>query len=145
MTVKQISVFLENKPGKLMEFVKLLQDHNVDMRALSLAEAPDFGVLRVIVDDPDKAQAVLKESGSISSVTPVLAAKIADKPGGLCEILEILQEGDVNVEYTYAFTARKNEGACMVLRVSDAVIDKAVELLNKKGISLIDQKDIYHI
>ncbi|MDO5114822.1 MAG: acetolactate synthase [Synergistaceae bacterium] len=143
MTVRQISVFLENKPGKLAEFVELLRSHGIDMRALSLAEAADFGVLRTIVDDPEKAQRVLKEAGSISAVTPVLAVEVSDKPGALYEILDILKDGEINLEYTYAFTARKDESAYMVFRVADKNIDKAVELLAAKGVGIVAQEDIY--
>ncbi|OUO94416.1 acetolactate synthase [Cloacibacillus sp. An23] len=145
MTVKQISVFLENKPGKLAEFVELLRSHGIDMRALSLAEASDFGIARVIVDDPEKAHRVLKEAGSIASVTPVIAISVSDTPGALYEMLEAMREGDINIEYTYAFTTRKDQGAYMVFRVADKSIDEAVKLLEKHGIKIVAQEDIYKL
>ena len=145
MAVKQISVFVENKPGKLAEFVDLLRGHGIDMRALSLAEAADFGVLRTIVSDPGKAQRVLAEAGFISAVTPVLAVAVSDEPGALYHILDILKEGNVNLEYTYAFTTRKDQGAYMVFRVADKSIDKAIELLAKNGIGIVAQEDIYDL
>lgn len=145
MTVKQISVFLENKPGKLAEFVELLRKNNIDMRALSLAEASDFGIARVIVDDPDKAQSVLKEAGSISSVTPVIAVSVSDQPGALYEMLTAMREGDINIEYTYAFTTRKDQGAYMVFRVADKCIEDAVKLLEKHDIKIVAQEDIYKL
>ena len=111
MTAKQISVFLENRPGKLAEFVDFLRGSGIDMRALSLAEAADFGVLRTIVSDPDKAQRVLAEAGFISAVTPVLAVAVSDEPGALYRILEILRDAEINLEYSYAFTTHKNQGA----------------------------------
>lgn len=145
MTVKQICVFLENKPGKLLEFVNVLRSAEIDMRALSLAEASDFGMARVIVDDPDKAQQALKEAGCVSSVTPVLAASVSDTPGALYEILEAMREGNINIEYTYAFTTRKEAGAYMVFRVADKSIPEAAELLKKHGVKLVSQEDIYKL
>jgi hypothetical protein len=143
MTVKQISVFLENKPGQLVNLVEVLRNNDIDMRALSLAEAANFGVLRIIVSDPDKTQRVLKEAGNISSVTPVLAVAVPDKPGGLYEILDALRDGDINVEYTYAFIGRKNQCAYMVFRVSDDKIPEATELLEARGIKIVPQGKLY--
>ena len=145
MTIKQISVFLENKPGKLAEFVEVLRGHGIDMRALSLAEASDFGIARVIVDDPDKTQQVLAEAHFISSVTPVLAGAVSDQPGALYEMLEAMREGSVNIEYTYAFTTRTDKGAYMVFRVADKSIDDAVKLLEKHNIKIVAQDDIYKL
>lgn len=140
MTVKQISVFLENKPGKLLEFTKLLRQHEIDMQALSLAEAPDFGIVRVIVDDSYKAACVLKEEGLIFSITPVLAAAIPDKAGSLCDILEVLGQNNINLDYTYAFTGRQRDRAYMIIRVDQP--DKAAELLAAAGIHLISQTEL---
>ncbi len=145
MTVKQISVFLENKPGKLADFVELLRVHGIDMRALSLAEASDFGIARVIVDDPDKAYKALKEAGSVASITPVLAVSVSDTPGALYEMLEAMREGGVNIEYTYAFTTRKDHGAYMVFRVADKSVEEAVKLLEKHGVKIVAQEDIYKL
>lgn len=145
MAVKQISVFVENKPGKLAEFVDLLRGHGIDMRALSLAEAADFGVLRTIVSDPDKAQRVLAEAGFISAVTPVLAVAVSDEPGALYHILEILKNAGINLEYSYAFTTRKNQGAYMVFRVADDCLQKTAELLEENGIGMIAQEEIYSL
>ena len=142
MTIKQISVFLENKPGKLAEFVEVLRGHGIDMRALSLAEASDFGIARVIVA---KTQQVLAEAHFISSVTPVLAVAVSDQPGALYEMLEAMREGSVNIEYTYAFTTRTDKGAYMVFRVADKSIDDAVKLLEKHNIKIVAQDDIYKL
>ena len=113
------------------------------MRALSLAEAADFGVLRTIVSDPDKAQRVLAEAGFISAVTPVLAVAVSDEPGALYRILEILRDAEINLEYSYAFTTRRNQGAYMVFRVADNCIPRAAELLARNGIEVIAQEEIY--
>lgn len=145
MTVKQISVFLENKPGKLAQFVELLRANGIDMRALSLAEAADFGVLRTIVSDPEHAQQVLKEAGKISAVTPVLAVEVPDRPGALTDILAALTEGEINIEYSYAFTTRKDQAAYMVFRVADKNIEKAADLLAQEGINITAQEDMYNL
>ena len=137
MSVKQISVFLENKPGRLYELTKVLRENKIDMRALSIAETPDFGILRLIVDDSYKTACVLKDAGYICSITPVLAAEVADEAGGLEKILNILGENDINLEYTYAFITRKKGTAYMVFRVQDN--DKAIEILSKNQVHLVCQ------
>ncbi|EJW90695.1 amino acid-binding ACT domain-containing protein, partial [gut metagenome] len=101
MTVKQISVFLENKPGKLADFTDVLFKNGIDMRALSLAEAEDFGIVRMIVDDIYHASTVLREEGYVFSITKVLAVAIPDEPGGLSRVIRVLGENQVNVEYMY--------------------------------------------
>ena len=140
MTVKQISVFLENQPGRLAQFTDVLREHKLDMRALCLAEAPDFGIVRVIVDDAYKASCVLKEAGYVFSITPVLAIAIPDEAGSLCEILHILGEHDINVDYTYAFTARKHDLAYMIVRVADN--EKAIEVLGRHNIKPVSQEEL---
>ncbi len=140
MTAKQISVFLENKPGQMVELAKLLKEHQIDMRALSLADTKDFGIVRLIVDDPYKTACVLKDAGYIASITPVLAVEFADTPGSLLGILEILGENKLNLEYTYAFTARKKDCAYMILRMEDN--NKAADVLTAAGIRLICQSEL---
>lgn len=141
MTVKQISVFVENKPGQLAEFTDVLRQNSIDMRALSIAETKDFGIIRVIVDDSYKTACILKEAGYVFSITPVLAVEIPDEPGGLSKILDVLKEHEINVEYTYAFITRKKEYAYMIFRVEDN--DKAVKALSKNGIRPICQDELY--
>ncbi|NLF34863.1 MAG: ACT domain-containing protein [Clostridiales bacterium] len=141
MMIKQISVFLENKPGQLAELANVLADHNVDMRALSVADTMDFGILRLIVDDPDRTCSILTKGGWVSSITPVLAVEIPDRPGGLAEILNILSAHSVNLEYTYAFTSRKDNGAYMIFRVQDT--EKAFEVLRAQNVKLATQEEIY--
>ena len=141
MTVKQISVFLENKPAQLSALVKVLNQNQIDMRALSVAETRDFGILRLIVDDTYKAACVLKEAGYVCSITPVLAVAISDEPGALAGILDILGDNGVNLEYTYAFITRKKDLAYMIFRVEDN--DKAIDVLTKNDIKLICQDELY--
>ena len=137
MTVKQISIFLENKAGKLAELTEYLQKSQIDMRALSIAEAQDFGIVRIIVDDAYKTSCILKEAGYVASITPVLAVEMPDEPGSLFRILKMLGDGGVNLEYMYAFLTRKAATAYMVLRVENN--EKAIEVLNKNGIHTICQ------
>ena len=140
MTVKQISVFLENRPGALAEFTKILEMSSIDLRALSLAESEDFGIVRVIVDDPYKTIRILKEEGYICSVTKVIAVEIADKPGSLVKMLNVLGDNKVNLEYSYAFLAKKANSAFMILRVADN--EKAIKVLTQNGIRPICHEDM---
>lgn len=140
MTVKQISAFIENEEGSLARFSDILWQNEVDMRALSIAEAGDFGIARIIVDDPYKTACVLKDAGYICTVTPVLALEIPDKPGGLGHILHILGNNHINVEYTYAFLSRKKDVAYMILRVTDN--EKAAEVLTRHKIKIVAEEDL---
>lgn len=140
MTVKQISVFLENKPGTLAEFTQTLEKSHIDIRALSLAETEDFGIVRVIADDAFATIQILKEAGYVCSMTPVIAVEIEDKPGALVHMLNILGENGVNIDYTYAFLAKKPDSAFMILRVADNA--KAAKVLQKGGIRPIDQEEL---
>ena len=139
MTVKQISVFVENQPGRLADLTRLLEKNRIDLRALSIADTEDFGILRLIVDDTYKAVRVLKEANYVCSVTPVLAVEIPDRPGSLVKVLDILGENGVNLEYTYAFIARRRDRAYMVFRVTDS--ERAVEVLNRHGVRPICQDE----
>ena len=140
MTINQISVFLENKPGQLAEFTRLLEKNQIDMRALSIAETQDFGILRLIVDDPYKTVNVVKEAGFICAVTPVLGVEVSDKPGSLVKMLTALGESGINVEYTYAFITRKKDAAYMAFRVNDP--EKAVKVLVENHIRPVAQDDL---
>ena len=120
MSVKQISVFIENKTGKLAEVTKYIADNNVNMKALSVADTHDFGILRIICEDHTAALNVIKNGGYVATETEVLAVEIPDSPGALAEILEVLAKADIAVEYTYAFLSVKNIGhAYMIFRVDD--------------------------
>ena len=144
MSLKQISVFVENKPGKMQHLTQVLADHNVDMRALSLAETSDFGIVRIIVDDVYAASTMLKDEGFIHSVNKVLGVAIPDEPGGLNTVLAILSEAEINVEYMYAFMGGKDVShAYMIFRVEDR--KAAVSALGQKGIRCIDQDELAQI
>lgn len=137
MTVKQISVFLENRPGTMAELTKILSDSQVDMRALSLAETSDFGIARIITDDVYNATQVLKEAGYVCSITKVLAVEIPDRPGELAKVIRYLGDSGINVEYMYAFITRKKDLAYMIFRVEDN--EKAIQVLTKNSVKLICQ------
>ena len=141
MSVKQISVFLENRTGGLVDFTQVLYENNIDIRAFSIAEAPAFGIARVIVDDFEKAKDTLKHAGYVISVTPVLAVAIPDRAGGLYEVLTHFDEAGVNVRYTYAFTGREKGMTNRVFCVTEE--EKAVEVLNKYQIQVIHQEDLH--
>ena len=144
MSLKQISVFVENKPGKMQHLTQVLADHNVDMRALSLAETSDFGIVRIIVDDVYAASTLLKDEGFIHNVTKVLGVSIPDEPGGLNSVLTVLKDAQINVEYMYAFMGGKNvDHAYMIFRVEDR--KAAVAALAAKGIRCVDQEELADI
>ena len=143
MSVKQISVFLENKPGALKDLTGVLADNGIDMRAFSLAETSDFGIARIIVDDTYKTTTVLRDAEFIHSVSTVIAVIIPDVPGGLDKVLAVLADCDVNVEYMYAFLGKKDGSAYMVFRVTDE--QKAERALNGKGIHIVDQEELSEI
>lgn len=140
MTIKQISVFVENKPGMLAELADVLNNNGINMRALSLAETKDFGIIRLILDDPFNAIRVLKDCGYICSITKVVAIAISNNPGSLGRVMKVLGDNEINVEYTYAFTAGVKDKACMILRVGDN--EKAIDALSKNGIKPLCQDDL---
>lgn len=141
MSVKQISVFLENKPGMLCAMTQVLAQEQIDMRALSLAETKDFGIVRVIVDDVYKATTILKDEGYVHSVTPVLGVAIPDVPGGLNQVLQVLGDVGINVEYMYAFLGGKTvDHAYMIFRVQDD--QAAAAALRAKGIHCVEQEEL---
>jgi hypothetical protein len=141
MRVEQISVFLENKAGRLAEITRVLGEAGVNIRALSLADTSDFGILRLIVDDNDKAKAVLKEHGFTVGKTNVVAVEVEDRPGGLSHILGILSKENINVEYMYAFVQHTGENAVIIFRFDD--IDAAVRLLVNNNIKVLEGKTVY--
>ena len=140
MNVKQISVFLENKPGYLFSVTKVLAQHDIDMRAFSLAESSDFGIARIIVDDVFSTATVLKDAGFVCSLTPVLAVSVPDVPGGLSQVLELLAADEINVEYMYAFLGGKSNKAYMIFRVAD--VARAAASLTASGIRLVGQDEL---
>jgi hypothetical protein len=134
MSIKQVSVFLPNKPGILAKFSKLLLENNINMRAMTVAETADKGLLRMVVDKTDEAVELLKNYNYLVSVTDVIAVEIPAKAGGLYEIADMLGENDVNIEYIYSSTILKPE-AIIVLNVDNT--EKAIEIFKGKGINLL--------
>ena len=143
MTVKQISVFLENKSGRLAEVTRILADNNINIRALSLADTADFGILRLIVDDMNKASKVLKTAGYTLSETDVVAVEVVDKPGGLAKTLAPLWRAGLDVGYMYAFVQSSGENAIMILRFEDP--DKAVSVLRENDIRILSGEEVYKL
>ena len=143
MKVKQISVFLENKSGRLAAVTKMLTEKKVNIRALSIADTTDFGILRLIVDKPDHAYTALKESGFTVSMTEVIAVEMPDQPGGLASILATMEEENINLEYLYAFIGTSSQNAMVIFRVEG--IDRAIELLTSKGIKVLAGDTVYSL
>ncbi len=140
MFIKQLSVFVENKHGRLEAIINALGENGVNISALSIAETSDFGVLRLIVDDIDGAKNCLNEIGVISKITDVIAVYIDDRTGGLASVLKIVSEGGVSIEYMYAFLGRREGKALMVLKADDEV--KVQEVLTSNGIALAAPEEI---
>jgi hypothetical protein len=141
MKVEQISIFLENKPGGLSEVTKILKDALINIRALSLADTSDFGILRLIVNDVEKAKEALKSNGITVGRTTVVAVEVPDRPGGLHSILDTLTKSDVNVEYMYAFVERSGENAVIIFRFDNP--DRAIEILLKAGFEVLPGEKVY--
>ncbi|MDR3120150.1 MAG: acetolactate synthase [Clostridiales bacterium] len=140
MLQKQISVFIENKRGRLAEVTKVLGDNGVDLAALCIADTTDFGILRVIVDKPDLAEKVLKEGGFAVSITEVIALSIDDKPGGLATALRVLEEYAINIEYMYAYVRKNSNKATVIVRVDKP--SDAIEKLKDSSVSLMTSADL---
>lgn len=141
MDVKQISVFLENKKGRLSEALSALAQAQINVRALAIADTSEFGILRLIVPDPDKAKKVLAKNSFTVKENDVIAIAVPDKPGGLAGVLKVLTEADINVEYVYAFVTKRGEKAVVVLRTDN--IRKAKAALRKSGVTVLSSKEVY--
>jgi len=142
MKIKQLSVFLENKPGRLSVPCQTLAKAGINILTLSLADTEQFGILRLIVRDWQRAKQVLEDAGCVVNVTEVLASEVEDKPGGLARILETIEQAGVNLEYMYAFTFRSEDKAVLVFRFEDP--DAAIKLLKSKGFNLVDSVELYN-
>ena len=141
MLIKQISVFVENKEGRLAEITEKIAAAGVDIRALSIADTTDFGILRLIVDRPEETEKALREDGFTVSVTNVIAVGIDDVPGGFAKPMRILANAHIDVEYMYAFISRDTKKAYVILRVNDN--DAAAKVLEEAGIVLLDEGGFY--
>jgi hypothetical protein len=141
--IKQISLFVENRPGRMAKVSKTLSDAGVNIRAMTIAEAGDFGVIRMVVDNPDEGYKVLHDSGFTVSATDVLVAEMKDIPGGLYEIVDTLGANKINVDYAYAFVTAKAERAMLILRVDD--LSRAKQALSAKGVKIATKDEIQEI
>jgi hypothetical protein len=140
MKLTQISIFLENRKGRLYDVCSLLGKHKINIRALTVAESEQFGILRIVVDKPEETAALLKKNGFVASLTEIVAVEVADKPGGLADILKVFSLSNINVEYMYGFVEKKSDKALLVFRFDEP--DKAIELLKKKKIKVIGRKEM---
>ena len=143
MKIHQLSMFLENKPGRLSEPCRILADAGINILTLSLADTQQFGILRLIIRDWQQAKEVLEKSGAVVNVTEVVATEVEDAPGGLAHILESIEAAGINIEYMYAFTFRRGDKATLVFRFDNP--DAAIEALKGKGVSIINNVELYNL
>lgn len=136
MLVKQISIFIPNRKGTLARLTSTLRENGIDIRAISVFDTTEFGILRLVVDDADKTLDILKKEGFVAKVSDVIAVEPEDKPGSLDEIFHILAENDINIEYIYSYVMRKHELPYIVLKTSD--MERAVTILKDNGIKVIE-------
>ena len=141
MLISQISVFVENKPGRLSQITGYLAEAAIDIRAFSIADTTDFGILRLIVSDPEKATEVLRANNVTVSQTQVIAVKIADQPGALHDVLAMIHEAGISVEYAYAFITRRRDDAYVIFRIEN--IDGAIAALQKAGVPFLNAEEAY--
>lgn len=143
MLISQVSVFIENETGTLYEIADILGKNNINIRALSLADTSDFGILRLILDDPMRGYDILKHCDFTVGKTDVIAVEVPDKPGGLASVLKVLKDNFVNIEYMYAFVERSGESAVMIFRFDET--EKAIEALNNSNIVTISADKLYSL
>ncbi len=143
MYIKQLSVFVENKHGRLAEITSIIAKAGIDIRALSIADTTDFGILRLVVDRPTEAEKILKDAGLTVSLTDVIAVGIPDRPGGFAETISAVADKEVAVEYMYAFVSRDNDRAYLIMRVADN--DKAIAALKSHGCELLSGDSVYKL
>ena len=140
MTTQQLSIFMENKPGQLVKVTQTLKDAQIDIRAMSLADTKDFGIVRMIVSDTDKAQEAMREAGFMSTITQVMCIAMDDQPGGLSKITELMAQAEVNIDYLYACITVIGKDAYIVMHVDDE--KKASQVLADAGIKMVSTADI---
>ena len=140
MLIQQISVFLENKTGRIHEMAKILADAKINIRALSLADASDFGVMRLIVDQPAPAARRLRDSGLTVALTEVIAVEVEDRPGGFAEVMGLMADAGINVEYMYAFVEKSRDNAILIFRIDN--IKEASQLLLSKGLRILKAAEL---
>ena len=140
MNVEQISIFLENKSGRLAEVMGVLYEAGINIRALYLADTADFGILRLIVNDTEKARKALKENGFTVEKTKVIAVEVPDKPGGLSSILNTIKDEGINVEYMYAFVEKSGENAIVIFRFDE--LERSIDVLRKAGVKIMEGEEL---
>jgi len=140
MNVEQISIFLENKSGRLAEVMGVLYEAGINIRALYLADTADFGILRLIVNDTEKARKALKENGFTVEKTKVVAVEVPDKPGGLSIILNTIKDEGINVEYMYAFVEKSGENAIVIFRFDE--LERSIDVLRKAGVKIMEGEEL---
>lgn len=143
MFIKQVSIFVENKSGTMAEAIDILGKNHIDLYSLSIADTMDFGILRLIVSDPFKAEKILKESGMIVKLTDVIAVGIEDKPGSLSNILNTLKDEEIEIDYMYAFIGKTSHGALVIMKTQDS--EKTTSVLNAHNITTVDASEIYNV
>lgn len=141
MKIQQLSLFLENKPGKLTEATRILAKANINIRTVSLADTREYGILRLIIQDWAQAQKALEDAGFVVNVAEVVAIEVEDRPGGLAAIMDILESARVNIEYIYSFTFRAGDKVLLVFRFDDA--DAAIACLQTRGVKVMDSADLF--
>lgn len=143
MHVKQIAVFLENRSGRLADISHTLASAGINIRALSLADTADFGILRLVVDDTARAKSILKEQGFTVGITDILAAQVSDQPGGLDSIMQVIKEANLDVEYMYAFTQQSGSTGILLFRFDD--LDGAIKVFQKAGVKLLPGEEVHNL
>lgn len=141
--IKQISVFVENKSGRLSDILNVIGKNGIDISALSIADTTDFGIVRMIVNDPDKAAEILKSNNLVVKVTDVIALAVADKPGGLVGEIEKLKNAGISIEYMYAFIGKSDKGALVIVRVENP--EKALEVLKDENVTVVSPEEVYRM
>ncbi|NLY60627.1 MAG: ACT domain-containing protein [Clostridiales bacterium] len=143
MTVKQISVFLENRKGRLAQVTSVLSQNNIDISAISIAETTNFGIIRMIVNKPELALKVIKEAGFTVNTADVLAVEVPDCPGGLHQVLEIMYDNNISIEYLYSFVRRPSQKALILFKLDET--DKAIKALKKEDINILSSQEVYEL
>lgn len=143
MKIKQLSIFLENKEGRLWHALDTLANENINIRALSIADTSDFGILRIIVQDPEKAKKTLEGSNFIVKIKNIIGVELSDTPGGLAAVLKVLNDNNINLEYLYAFTHEKTEKAILLLQTDD--LDSLIKILQENDTTIVPPNEVYNL
>lgn len=143
MKIKQLSIFIENQPGRLYKALDILAQEDINIRALSLADTSEFGILRLVVNSPQKGMEILKKNNFIVKLTDIVAVELNDSPGGLTKVLKILKDKNVDLEYLYAFTHDKTSQAILLLHTKD--LDEMIEVLESNNVKLVDPDIVYNL